>query len=233
MIDYKNFQTVTDLQEQIEREERTSRTVGWVLIGGAAMVALTGFLMFQCTEAVIKTAENQERYYSQQAVQLSAEQEEYRSFFVRHGSPQPEAMALAVTATRRPALMAAIAVAESNGDPAAVGDGGESLGAFQVQEKHWGEVSASPVQQALQAERILEGLLKERERLRCQSDRIRASLAAYNGGQRPSRVSYKYADRVMKLVEARLLVDVSGMPDDAAIMYVTDAVRGMARGLSA
>jgi len=78
MIDYKNFQTVSDLQEQIEREERSLRNIGRVLMAGAAAVALTGLLMFQCTEAVIKTAENQERYYS--APVLTAEQEEYRSF---------------------------------------------------------------------------------------------------------------------------------------------------------
>ena len=35
--------------------------------------------------------------------------------------------------------------------------------------------------------------------------------------------------RLLAGVEARLLVDVSGMPDDAAIMHVTDAVRGMAK----
>jgi len=95
MIDYKNFQTVSDLQEQIEREERSLRNIGRVLMAGAAAVALTGLLMFQCTEAVIKTAENQERYYS--APVLTAEQEELPLFFVRHGSPQPEALAVAVS----------------------------------------------------------------------------------------------------------------------------------------
>jgi len=35
--------------------------------------------------------------------------------------------------------------------------------------------------------------------------------------------------RLLAGVEARLLVDVSGMPDDAAIMHVTDAVRRMAK----
>lgn len=197
MIDYKHFQTVSDLQEQIEREKRSSRTIGRVLMAGAAAVALTGLLMFQCAKAVDKTAENQERYYSQQAVQLSAEQEEYRSFFVRHGSPQPEAMALAVSQTRRPALMAAIAVVESNGNPAAVGDGGESLGAFQVQPKHHGPVSASPVQQALQAERILDELVQ------ASRGRLRHALARYNGGSNPPVISDRYALKVMRLAGVR------------------------------
>jgi len=93
--------------------------------------------------------------------------------------------------------MAAIAVAESNGDPAAVGDGGESLGAFQVQPKHHGPVSASPVQQALQAEKILEELVQ------ASRGRLRQGLAKYNGGSNPSAVSDRYAVKVMRLAGVR------------------------------
>jgi len=96
--------------------------------------------------------------------------------------------------------MAAIAVAESNGDPAAVGDGGESLGAFQVQEKHWmkafGPVPVSPVQQALQAEKILDELVASHAR-----GNLRRGLAHYNGGVKPPRISFDRADRVMKLAK--------------------------------
>jgi len=201
MRDNGKYQWMQDCAEEIDRQRATDETVmkmAGYICSFAVLIMAVGVLVFGCADAVVKTAENQERYYSR-PFQLTQEQHGYAEFFRRHGSPSPEQMAVAVTATKRPALMSAIAVVESNGDPAAVGDAGDSKGAFQVQEKHWGEVSESPVQQALQAERILEGLLKERERLRCKSDRIRASLAAYNGGQRPPRVSYKYADRVMKL----------------------------------
>jgi len=114
--------------------------------------------------------------------QLTYEQEQFKSFFQRHGSPAPDQMAVAVTATKRPALMAAIAVVESNGDPKAVGDRGTSKGAWQVQAKHWGEVPTDPVSQALQAERILEELLSSRRSLR-------SGLARYNGGGKPPRIS--------------------------------------------
>lgn len=118
----------------------------------------------------------------------------YSDFFRQHGSPYPDVMSNAVAQTKRPALMAAIAVKESNGDPTAVGDGGESLGAFQVQPKHWGKVSDDPIQQALQAERILEDLMDS------PSGRgLRQTLARYNGGTKPPRISYRYAAHVMEL----------------------------------
>ncbi len=126
-------------------------------------------------------------------ITLTSEQAEYRDFFIRHGSPAPSEMAVAVTQTKRPALMSAIAVKESNGDPKAVGDSGASKGAFQVQEKHWGKVPSDAVGQALQAERILEELVQSRR------GHLRRGLAAYNGGTRPPRVAYRYADHVLAL----------------------------------
>ena len=125
-------------------------------------------------------------------VSLTSEQAEYRDFFIRHGSPAPSEMAVAVTQTKRPALMSAIAVKESNGDPKAVGDSGASKGAFQVQEKHWGKVPSDAVGQALQAERILEELLSSARHLR-------SGLARYNGGTKPPRAAYRYADHILAL----------------------------------
>lgn len=190
------YEWMTDVSEQIKRNEakdaKTIKMLGYTCTLGIA-VAVIGVMVFSCTEAVVRTAENQERYYSQ-PVQFTAEQEEYRDFFRRHGSPVPEQMAVAVTATKRPALMAAIAVKESNGTPTAIGDNGDSKGAFQVQEKHWGPVSDSPVQQALQAERILEALVESRGNLR-------RGLTHYNGGTQPPRVSYQYADGVVRLAQ--------------------------------
>lgn len=148
------YEWMTDCSEQIRKNEaedaKTMKMLGYTCTLAVVVLAM-GVLMHSCTEAVVRTAENQERYYSQ-PLQLTPEQQGYAVFFKKHGSPAPEQMAMAVTATKRPALMAAIAVKESNADPQAVGDSGDSKGAFQVQEKHWGPVSDSPVQQALQAE---------------------------------------------------------------------------------
>ena len=154
-----------------------------ILVGSS--LALT-----ECHEEKVPAATNK---------QLTSEQAEYRDFFKGHGSPAPEQMAVAVTQTKRPALMGAIAVVESNGDPKAVGDNGASKGAFQVQSKHWGKVPATAVEQALQAERILEELLSSRRALRRGDSRLRVALARYNGGDRPPGISYKYADKVMRL----------------------------------
>lgn len=86
---------------------------------------------------------------------LSQAQIKYEDVFKTNGSTHPEAMAKAVLATKKPKLMAAIAIKESNGNPNAVGDSGASKGAFQVQSKHWGPVPTNAVDQALQSERIL------------------------------------------------------------------------------
>lgn len=113
----------------------------------------------------------------------------YSTYFQAHKSPVPNLMTSAVLQTKRPAIMAAIAVVESNGTPWAVGDNGKSRGAFQVQERYWGAVPVDPVEQALQAERILEELLKSRGRLRC-------AITAYNGAGPAARA---YERRVARL----------------------------------
>lgn len=126
---------------------------------------------------------------------MTPEQSEFRDFFQRHGSTDPEQMAVAVTHTKRPALMAAIAVRESNANPHSIGDGGDSRGAFQVQSRHWGKVPKDALSQAKQAEQILEELLEASNAKRS----LRYALAQYNGGSKPPRISYKYADRVIAL----------------------------------
>jgi len=118
----------------------------------------------------------------------------YETFFTIHKSPVPAVMTGAIQAVKphnRP-ILAAVAVAESNGTPWAIGDKGASRGAFQVKSKYWGIVSSDVVEQALQAERILEELLRSRLRWR-------DTLAAYNGGTNPPTVSFRYADRVARL----------------------------------
>lgn len=79
------------------------------------------------------------------------------------GSKYPAVMAVAALATKRPGIITGIAVKESNGTPYAVGDGGKSKGAWQVQE-HWGKVPATAVAQALQADKILDELVAAEQR---------------------------------------------------------------------
>lgn len=144
-----------------------------------------------CVDGMVSTAEIQEQYYS---MPLTVEQQQFKAFFEKHNSPRPVEMAIAVTQTKRPALMAAVAVIESNGNPKAVGDGGDSKGAFQVQEKHWGKVPKDAASQALQAERILESLVASNARRS-----LRYGLTRYNGGSNPPRAAKRYAQRVISL----------------------------------
>ena len=179
-------------------EDNIDKGVAYAILSLLGSLALITLLFGGCVDGVVETTQNRERIGQQIFTQ---EQQEYVNFFKKHNSPVPEQMAMAVTATKRPALMAAIAVVESNGDPKAVGDKGKSKGAFQVQEKHWGEVSSDPVKQALHAERILEELLSSRRALWPGNSRLRVALARYNGGERPPRVSYRYADKVMRIAK--------------------------------
>ena len=171
--------------EQIGKLHKLSEIagVGAAAIAGACMITI---LMHGCTDAIVNAGTEQ--------IRLSAEQEQYKYFFKAQGSKEPEAMAIAVSHTKNPKLMAAIAVVESNGNPKAVGDSGASIGAFQVQPRHWGKVSSdNALMQALQAEKILDELLADSR------GRLRQSLARYNGGTRPPARSYRYADKILML----------------------------------
>lgn len=118
-----------------------------------------------------------------------------QTFFTAYGSPVPSVMASAVLQTNNPNLLAAVAVKESNGTPWAVGDSGKSHGAFQVQKKHWGRVPPDAAGQALQAEKILEELVRDSR------GRLRQGLARYNGGYNPPSASHRYAVSVLKIKE--------------------------------
>lgn len=179
-------------REVQEEENKSDKEVAYAVLSLLGIVLLLCSLFGGCVDGVVKTQEGRARTAK---VELTPEQHQFRAFFARHGSPEPEQMAVAVTQTKRPELrpvLAAVAVKESNADPKAVGDGGASKGAFQVQEKHWGKVPSDAIDQALQAERILEALVESRGSLR-------RGLVAYNGGHPAPRVSYRYADRVIKL----------------------------------
>ena len=82
------------------------------------------------------------------------------AYFRRNGSPVPEQMATAVLMTKRPRLLAAIATIETNGNPAKRNAGYKNRhsGSFQVNPYHWGRVSKDPIEQARQADSILDEL---------------------------------------------------------------------------
>lgn len=102
-------------------------------------------------------------------------------------------MAHAVLTTKSPRLMSAIAKVESNGNPSLrrTGYKHKHSGAFQVNPKHWGEVSHDAIEQALQAENILEVLVKEH------NGNIKKALNAY-GGDRTRRT---YAKNILAELE--------------------------------
>lgn len=60
-----------------------------------------------------------------------------------------------------PYLLAAIAKVESDYKPQIKGDGGDSHGLYQIQEKHWGTFDKSVEGQTLKAEQILSELIKQ------------------------------------------------------------------------
>lgn len=187
-----------DWSKEQEEQKKQDRTILRPLAIFAGVVIAASTLTYGCLDGVGKTAVIQQRQAFAAQPPLTSEQEEYRKFFAKHGSPAPVEMAKAVTATKphnRPVL-AAVAVIESNGNPKAVGDGGSSHGAFQVQPRHWSKVSSSPVQQALQAERILEELVASNA-----GRQLRRGLITYNGGNNPPGISYRYADRVIALAK--------------------------------
>ena len=114
-------------------------------------------------------------------------------YFKRKGSPCPEEMSHAVLTTKSPRLMSAIAKCESGGDYRIRSKGYKLQhdGAFQVNPKHWGKVPYDAVGQALQAETVLEVLVKEH------NGNIKKALNAY-GGDRTRRT---YAKNILAELE--------------------------------
>jgi len=158
--------------------------------------AMTIFSILMCTIVVITILtiskcndEPQVAYKSH----YSKEELKLASIFAHHGSTHPMEMAIAVRKTKNPPLMAAIAIRETNGKLHATGDKGQSRGAFQIQEKHWGKIGVTATEQALQAEKILEELV------RTSRGSLRQGLAKYNGGNRPPKISYQRATKIIKL----------------------------------
>jgi len=146
--------------------------------------------------ALIQCVVQEERHNNQKYKADVSQFETYYHFFKHHGSPVPAVMAIAVQEVKpknRPKI-AAIAAVESNGTPWAVGDKGASRGAWQVQGRYWAKVPVGAVEQALQAERILEELVASEPR-----GSLLRLLARYNGGTKPPKQSYHYAAKVLRL----------------------------------
>lgn len=108
---------------------------------------------------------------------LTDEQWRLSMYFAKNGSPTPEQMAIAVTKTKSPRLLAAIAKIETNGNPHKRNTGYKKRhsGAWQVNPRDWGKVSKDPVEQALQAEFALDTFTKESK------GKIKKALNNYGG----------------------------------------------------
>jgi hypothetical protein len=111
----------------------------------------------------------------QNCVSCHNEQMSMTIYFKNNGSKTPEEMAYAVLQTKSPKLLAAMAVVESDGNHTVRNTGYKKRhhGAFQVNPRHWGKVHANPVDQAKQAERILEDLTNKHP--------IKTALSVYGG----------------------------------------------------
>ena len=180
--------------QQFERRKSNAIATMFLIILGLIIIC---FLVYSYTRCIIEEDSYTNKKYNPDISQY----ETYKIFFKHHGSPVPSVMAMAVQEVKpknRPKI-AAIAAVESNGRPWAVGDKGASKGAWQVQGKHWGKVPMSAVEQALQAERILEELVASEPR-----GSLRCALAKYNGGTKPPAISYRYAARVIELKKVLL-----------------------------
>ena len=184
MIDYKNY-----MMEQPKKSIRHS------LIAAGAIGIIIAAMVTSCVQGLDKTIELEE----QKNAPLREQRERIMNgdhltdAFQSAGSPDPHLMAKACRTTKDPKLMAAVAIVESNGTPHAVGRSGER-GAWQVIPKVWGSVPKSADGQARQAERILDELVAASPR-----GSLRCALARYNGGDNPKAVSYRYADKVLRV----------------------------------
>lgn len=100
----------------------------------------------------------------------------------------------------RPHICIAQGLVESGMNKYAVGDRGESKGAFQVQAKHWGKVPRGLLAQANQNERILEELLQE------SGQDYSTAISRYNGAGKPAR---QYAKEVRRVSLELALLEVN------------------------
>ncbi len=101
---------------------------------------------------------------------------DFTLYFMKVGSKSPQKMAEAVLHTKSPRLVAAVAAVESDGNHHIRNRGYKNRhhGAWQINPKFWGAVSHEPIEQALQAEDVLEALVTD-------TKNIKVALAKYGG----------------------------------------------------
>ena len=111
--------------------------------------------------------------------------------FRRAGNEYPEMSASAVIQTSVPNLMAAVAIKGEKNSPYTSKQGGYKkahVGAYQVNERYHGYAGATPIDQALKAEGILENLVIEN------NGNLTAALNSY-GGDKTKKV---YAKNILE-----------------------------------
>jgi len=116
------------------------------------------------------------------------------AYFKKSGNKHPEMMATAVLETKRPKLMAALAVKGERNTPYTVRRGGfrkRHRGAFQVNEALHGAAGETPIDQALKSERIIEDLLAE------SGGNLQKALNRYGG----DRTKKQYAKNILQEIE--------------------------------
>jgi hypothetical protein len=151
-----------------------------------ATSALTGALVTMCVNEIRKPFVNPA---ARSVAPISKKEQDIVNFYMEHRSPDPFVMARATAKAKRPRLMAAVAVVESNANPKAIGKAGEK-GAWQVIEEEWGIVPDDAEGQCKQAEGILEELLEASE------GKLKGGLSKYNGDR-----TGKYAQKVLAKVD--------------------------------
>lgn len=156
--------------------------IGWCIGLITGMVLITGI------KACIKDPQPATYNNCTECHSPTARKHRFIDYFTQAGNKHPIKMANAVLATKKPRLLAAVAVAGEKNTPYTVRKGGykkQHAGAWQANPKYWGKVPHDPVGQALQAERILEELTESKP--------IRTALSIYGGDS-----SSNYANRVLK-----------------------------------
>lgn len=147
----------SSFQIQKEKEKRKRLIKRFIL----------GMFIFVCILVLYSFAKNKDKVecVKSHSYGLSIKEMKYLAYFHKSGNKHPEQMAKAVLATPQPKLMAAIAVRGEKNTPYTVRKGGykkRHTGSFQQNEKDWGKVPYTPLEQAIKAEKDLSGLIQEK-----------------------------------------------------------------------
>lgn len=174
----KTYQQVED-EEQAEYLEQWAKDHPegdkWFRYGA---VFLIGIVWGMVTLSLVKSCDKEPQlaFTSCSTAECHSRKMSMERYFEKSGNPHPKQMAEAVLATKRPKLLAAMAVKGEKNTPYTVRRGGykkRHSGSWQVNPKDWGKVPYDAVGQALQSERILDELLDKKP--------LRQALNSYGG----------------------------------------------------